>query len=217
MALLEHALHNTVPQIRKSIGKDANGNDVKVLDAEAIQLAASKIDEIRNGFSEWLEQQSDVFKDRLVDLYNRKFNCFVRPHYDGSHLTFPDLDMKTLNDKQGIKSIYQSQKDCIWMLLQNGGGIADHEVGTGKTLIMCIAAYEMKRLGLARKPIIIGLKANINSIAMTYRMAYPNARILYADEKSFATANRLKFFRNMQNNDYDCIIMSHEQFGMIPQ
>ncbi len=75
----------------------------------------------------------------------------------------------------------------------------------------------MKRLGLARKPIIIGLKANINSIAMTYRMAYPNARILYADEKSFATANRLKFFRNMQNNDYDCIIMSHEQFGMIPQ
>ncbi len=217
MALLEHALHNTVPQIRKSIGKDANGNDVKVLDAEAIQLAASKIDEIRNGFSEWLEQQSDVFKDRLVDLYNRKFNCFVRPHYDGSHLTFPDLDMKTLNDKQGIKSIYQSQKDCIWMLLQNGGGIADHEVGTGKTLIMCIAAHEMKRLGLARKPIIIGLKANINSIAMTYRMAYPNARILYADEKSFATANRLKFFRNMQNNDYDCIIMSHEQFGMIPQ
>jgi N12 class adenine-specific DNA methylase len=216
MALLDHALHNTVPQIRKSIGKDANGNDVKVLDAEAIQLASTLIDEIRNGFSDWLEAQSDEFKDRLVDEYNRKFNCFVRPRYDGSHQTFPGLNMKLLGDK-GIKSIYQSQKDCIWMLLQNGGGIADHEVGTGKTLIMCIAAHEMKRLGLAHKPIIIGLKANVSAIAETYRTAYPDARILYADEKSFDIKNRLKFFRNMQNNDYDCIIMSHDQFGKIPQ
>ena len=217
MALLEHALHNTVPEIRKTIGKDANGNDVKVLDTEAIQLASTKIDEIRNGFPEWLEAQSDEFKDRLVDMYNRKFNCFVRPRFDGSHQTFPDLNMKMLSDKMGVNSIYQSQKDCIWMLLQNGGGIADHEVGTGKTLIMCIAAHEMKRLGLAHKPIIIGLKANVMAIAETYKTAYPNARILFADEKSFATANRLKFFRNMQNNDYDCIIMSHEQFGKIPQ
>lgn len=103
------------------------------------------------------------------------------------------------------------------MLVQNGGGIADHEVGTGKTLIMCIAAHEMKRLGLCHKPIIIGLKANVDSIAMTYRTAYPDARILYADEKSFKVENRLKFFHQMKNNDYDCIIMSHEQFGKIPQ
>ena len=47
------------------------------------------------------------------------------------------------------------------MLLQNGGGICDHEVGTGKTLIMCMAAHEMKRLGMAHKPMIIGLKANV--------------------------------------------------------
>ena len=103
------------------------------------------------------------------------------------------------------------------MLIQNGGGIADHEVGTGKTLIMCIAAHEMKRLGLVHKPMIIGLKANVGAIAETYRTAYPDARILYADEKSFSTANRVKFLRNMQNNDYDCIIMSHDQFGKIPQ
>ena len=217
MSLLHHALHNTVPQIKKSIGKDANGNDVKVLDAEAIQLASSKIDEIRDGFTEWLGEQSDEFKDRLVDEYNRKFNCFVRPHYDGSHQTFPGLNMKSLHDKLGVSSIYQSQKDCVWMLVQNGGGIADHEVGTGKTLIMCIAAHEMKRLGLCYKPIIIGLKANVDSIAMTYRTAYPDARILYADEKSFKVENRLKFFHQMKNNDYDCIIMSHEQFGKIPQ
>ena len=217
MNLLKHALHNTVPDIKKSIGKDDNGNDIKVPDSEAIQLANTKIDEIRNGFSEWLEAQSPEFKDRLVDLYNRKFNCFVRPKYDGSHQTFPDLNMKMLGYRYGISSIYQSQKDCVWMLKQNGGGICDFEVGCGKTLIMCIAAHEMKRLGLAHKPMIIGLKANVAEIAMTYQTAYPNARILFADEKSFKAENRVAFFNNIRNNDYDCVIMSHDQFGKIPQ
>ena len=217
MNLLKHALHNTVPDIKKSIGKDDNGNDIKVPDSEAIQLANSKIDEIRNGFADWLEAQSPEFKERLSDLYNRKFNCFVRPKYDGSHQTFPDLNMKILGDRYGISNIYQSQKDCIWMLKQNGGGICDFEVGCGKTLIMCIAAHEMKRLGLAHKPMIIGLKANVAEIAMTYQSAYPNARILFADEKSFKADNRINFFNQIKNNDYDCVIMSHDQFGKIPQ
>ena len=217
ISLLRHALHNTVPDIKKSIGKDDDGHDIKVPDNEAIQLANSKIDEIRNGFSEWLEAQSPEFKERLVELYNDKFNCFVRPQYDGSHQTFPDLNMRMLGDRYGISSIYQSQKDCVWMLLQNGGGICDHQVGTGKTLIMCMAAHEMKRLGLAHKPMIIGMKANVAEIAMTYQTAYPNARILYADEKSFKADNRVNFFNRIKNNDYDCIIMSHDQFGKIPQ
>lgn len=89
--------------------------------------------------------------------------------------------------------------------------------GTGKTLIMCVIAHEMKRLGLAHKPIITGLKANVAEIAECYRTAYPNARILYASEADFSTKNRVKFFNNIKNNDYDCIIMSHDQFGKIPQ
>ena len=216
MHLLKHALHNTCPDMMKSIGKDEHGNDIKVRDSEGIQLANAKIDEIRNGFSEWLEEQSPQFKERLTTMYNRKFNCFVRPKYDGSHQTFPDLNLKGLASR-GIKSVYPSQKDCVWMLKQNGGGICDHEVGTGKTLIMCIAAHEMKRLNLAHKPMIIGLKANVAEIAATYQAAYPNARILYASEKDFSTANRVRFFNNIRNNDYDCVIMSHDQFGKIPQ
>ena len=217
MSLLKHALHNTCPDMMKSIGEDENGNDIKVRDSEGIQLANAKIDEIRNGFSEWLEEQSDSFKERLTTMYNRKFNCFVRPKYDGSHQTFPGLDLKALGGKYGVKSVYPSQKDCVWMLLQNGGGICDHEVGTGKTLIMCMAAHEMKRLGMAHKPMIIGLKANVAEIAATYQTAYPHARILYASEKDFSTKNRVSFFNNIKNNDYDCVIMSHDQFGKIPQ
>lgn len=127
MHLLKHALHNTCPDMMKSIGKDEHGNDIKVRDSEGIQLANAKIDEIRNGFSEWLEEQSPQFKERLTTMYNRKFNCFVRPKYDGSHQTFPDLNLKGLASR-GIRSVYPSQMDCVWMLKQNGGGICDHEV-----------------------------------------------------------------------------------------
>ena len=213
MNLLKHALHNTCPDMMKAVGKDEHGNDIKVRDSEGIQLANAKIDEIRGGFTEWLEEQSPEFKKRLTDMYNNKFNCFVRPKYDGSHQKFPDLDLKGL----GIKDLYPSQKDCVWMLKLNIGGIADQEVGGGKTLIMCVASYEMKRLGLVHKPMIIGLKANVREIAETYRKAYPNAKILYASEKDFTAANRVRFFNDIKNNDWDCIIMSHDQFCKIPQ
>ena len=75
----------------------------------------------------------------------------------------------------------------------------------------------MKRLGLVHKPMIIGLKANVREIAECYRTAYPNARVLYASEKDFAASGRVRFFNDIRNNDWDCIIMSHDQFGKIPQ
>ena len=90
-------------------------------------------------------------------------------------------------------------------------------IGAGKTLIMCTAAYEMKRLGLANKPMIIGLKANVFDIADTFRKAYPNAKILYPGKNDFSKQNRQRIFNDIKNNDWDCIILTHEQFGMIPQ
>jgi N12 class adenine-specific DNA methylase len=215
--LLKHALLNTTPNITKTIKvtdpETGESKDVKIPDGQAIQMANTKIDEIRNGFTDWLDGQSPGFKDKLADTYNRKFNCFVRPQYDGSHQTFPGLDLKAL----GITDLYQSQKDCIWMLKQNGGGIGDHEVGAGKTLIMCCAAYEMKRLGQANKPMIIGLKANVHEIAATFRTAYPNARILYPGKEDFTPQKRTKIFNEIKNNSWDAVILTHDQFGKIPQ
>lgn len=213
--LLKHALQNTSPDITKKVTKLIDGElkEVKVRDGEAIQLANSKIDEIRNAFPEWLREQTPDFKDRLTDLYNRTFNCFVRPRYEGSHQTFPDLDLKGL----GIPDLYRSQKDAVWMDKMLGGGIIDHEVGGGKTLIMCCGAYEKKRLGLANKPLIIGLKANIHEIARTFCTAYPNAKVLYPGKEDFTPKNRERIFNLIKNNDWDAVVLSHEQFGMIPQ
>ena len=186
---------------------------IKVRDGHAIQMANAKIEEIRQGFVDWLGRTPDTFKQQLSDRYNRLFNCFVRPNFDGTHQTFPDLDLRRL----GIDDLYKSQKDAVWMLKTNGGGICDHEVGAGKTLIMCTAAYEMKRLGLANKPMIIGLKANVFDIADTFRKAYPNAKVLYPGKNDFNKQNRQRIFNDIKNNNWDCIILTHEQFGMIPQ
>ena len=215
--LLKHALHNTVPDITKSKEitdpKTGEKATIKVRDGRTIQMADTKIEEIRQAFIGWLGRTPDTFKQQLADRYNRLFNCFVRPDFDGSHQTFPGLDLKGLS----FPDLYPSQKDAVWMLKTNGGGICDHEVGGGKTVIMCTAAYEMKRLGLANKPMIIGLKANVFDIADTFRKAYPNARILYPGKEDFTVKNRARIFSDIKNNDWDCVILTHDQFGAIPQ
>ena len=226
--LLTHALHNTTPKLMRykrdkrgmiQMKENSKGEyeEIKEEDPEAMQSANDKIEEIRQGYIDWLLRQPKDVQDKMEREYNRRYNCIVKPQYDGSHQTFPGLNYEGLAEKYGVKSLYQSQKDCIWMLLQNGGGICDHEVGSGKTLIMVIAAHEMKRLGICHKPMIIGLKANVSAIAETYSTAYPDAKILFAKESDYSSANRVDFFNRMKNNDYDCIIMSHDQFGKIPQ
>ena len=211
IALLKHALVNTTPDITKKI--TVGDQEVKVRDMEAIQMANTKIDEIRTAFTEWLHAQNDEFKSRLTDQYNDTFNCFVRPNYDGTHQDFPGLDRKAL----GIEDLYSSQKDTVWMIKLNKGAICDHEVGAGKTLVMCTAAQEMKRLGLAHKPMIIGLKSNVHEIAEAYRTAYPHAKILFPGKEDFTPQKRLRIFGDIKNNDWDCVILTHDQFGMIPQ
>lgn len=209
--LFVHALHDTVPEITKE--EYRNGSKVRVPDEEAMQEAAAKIQEIRERFNQWLDNEPLEVRDELVRTYNERFNCYVRPHYDGSAQTFPGLSFEQFS----YDSLYPSQKDAIWMIKQNGGGICWHEVGTGKTMIMCVAAYEMKRLGMVQKPLIIGLKANVHEIADTFRKAYPAAKVLYPGKEDFTPANRKEVFSKIKNNNWDCIILTHDQFSKIPQ
>lgn len=209
--LFVHALHDTVPEITKE--EYRNGSKIRVPDEEAMQEASAKIQEIRDRFNRWLDDEPLEVRDELVRTYNERFNCYVRPHYDGSAQTFPGLSFELFP----YKELYPSQKDAIWMIKQNGGGICWHEVGTGKTMIMCVAAYEMKRLGLVQKPLIIGLKANVHEIADTFRKAYPTAKVLYPGKEDFTPANRKEVFSKIKNNNWDCIILTHDQFSKIPQ
>lgn len=210
--LLEHALENTTPFFTHEVSV-GEGKTIRLPDNEAIQLAHQKIEQIRNGFINWLNELPDDEKKHIETLYNDTFNCYVLREFDGSHLNFPGLDKKAL----GIEDLYSSQKNAAWRIIQNRGALVDHEVGLGKTLTMIVSAQEMKRLGIVHKPMIVALKANVNQIAETYRKAYPKARVLFPGQNDFTPAQRLRLFHEIKNNNWDCIILTHDQFGKIPQ
>ena len=210
-ALLEHALENTSPYFSYKVG---SGDDaIRVPDNEAIQLGHQKIEAIRSRFEEWLRELPGPEKNTIEELYNKTFNCYVLRIYDGSHLAFPGLDLKAL----GIPGLYNSQRDAAWRLMQERGGLIDHEVGLGKTLTMIMAAMEMKRLGIVHKPMILAMKANVTDITNTFRKAYPKAKILAPGENDFTPVKRVSIFHQIKNNNWDCIILTHDQFGRIPQ
>jgi N12 class adenine-specific DNA methylase len=210
--LLEHALENTAPfyTYEEITG---TGKKIRRPDNEAIQLAHQKIETIRNRFNEWLDALPREDKQLLADLYNDTFNCYVLREYDGSHLSFPGLDKKNL----GIEDLYSSQKNAAWRTIQNRGALIDHEVGLGKTLTMIVSAQEMKRLGIIHKPMILALKANVEQIRDTYRKAYPGAKILAPGENDFTPEKRVRLLHEIKNNNWDCVILTHDQFGKIPQ
>ncbi|WP_158829090.1 helicase-related protein [Mucilaginibacter lacusdianchii] len=209
--LLEHALENTSPYITYPVERD--GKTVRMPDTEAIQNAHRKIESIRSKYNAWLQELSPEDKLLLETIYNETFNCYVLRQFDGSHLRFPGLDFQAL----GITDLYSSQKDAAWRVIQNRGALIDHEVGLGKTLTMIVAAAEMKRLGLIHKPMILALKANVAQITETFRKAYPKARVLAPGESDFELAKRQRLFHEIKNNNWDCIILTHDQFGKIPQ
>jgi N12 class adenine-specific DNA methylase len=210
--ILEHALENTTPFFTYEV-KGPDDKTIRLPDNEAIQLAHQKIETIRNGFITWLQDLHQADKKQLETLYNNTFNCYVLREYNGDHLTFPGLEKKNL----GIEDLYSSQKNAAWRIIQNRGALIDHEVGLGKTLTMIVAAHEMKRLGIVHKPMILALKANINQITETYRKAYPNSKILAPGENDFTPVKRMRLFNEIKNNNWDCIILTHDQFGKIPQ
>jgi N12 class adenine-specific DNA methylase len=210
-SLLEYALENTSPHI--TYPEQRGDKMVRVPDTEAIQSAHRKVEAIRARYLEWLKALSGADKTLLETLYNETFNCYVLREYDGSHLQFPGLDRKAL----GITDLYPSQKDAAWRVIQNRGSLIDHEVGLGKTLTMIIAAMEMKRLGIVLKPMIVAMKANVAQIRDTFKQAYPHAKILAPGENDFTPAKRMRLFHEIKNNNWDCIILTHDQFGMIPQ
>jgi N12 class adenine-specific DNA methylase len=210
--LLEHALENTAPFFTLEVdGPD--GKPIRVPDNDATQLAHQKIESIRGKFGEWMQRLSEQEKKEVTKLYNDVYNCYVLREYNGDHQRFPGLNKEGL----GIDDLYSSQKNAVWRIVQNRGALVDHEVGLGKTLTMIVAAQEMKRLGTIRKPLILALKANVSQIADTYRKAYPQARILAPGEDDFTPAKRQRLFLEIKNNHWDCIILTHDQFGKIPQ
>lgn len=116
------------------------------------------------------------------------FNSEALRNYDGSHLTFPDTDGFPALSSDVKDKLYKHQKDAIWRIMQGKNTLPAHCVGAGKTWTMQIAAMEMKRMGLIRKPLFVVPNNITGQFALDFRKAYPKAKLLVLTSKELADA-----------------------------
>lgn len=184
-----------------------DGDGKRVIDAEETMLARQKLEEMNNAFRVWL--MSDV--ERVMyyeDYYNLYYNGTVLRRYNGSSLTLPGIN-------PSIK-LRTYQKDAIARSL-TGNTLFAHEVGAGKTYTMVAAIMEKRRLGLAKKPLLIVPKSLLLQTASEFLRLYPGANIIVASDRDFEKTRRRRFVaRVATSSGFDCCIMTHDQFGKIP-
>lgn len=206
VTLISDALNRTDPKIYRKY-RDAEGREKSEIDPEATQAAQDKVREIKEKFRDWVYTDT-ARADELAGIYNRDFNNLVAPEYDGSYLTTP-----------GISSTWSwrpHQTRVIARIIQSGNTYMAHAVGAGKTSAMIGAGMEMRRLGLARKPMYVVPNHMLGQFTKEFYEQYPTARIAVADERRFHTDKRKQFVANIAAEDLDAVIITHSAFGIIP-
>lgn len=182
---------------------DADGNEV--VNRKATADVAAKVQELKDKFADWI-WGDDERTIRLARYYNDNFNNIRELQYDGSHQTFPGMNPAI--------QLHPHIPNFAWRVVTNGTALAAHEVGTGKTFAMIASAMELRRLGLAKKPCIACLKANIEQITRDAQLLYPGARIL-STEGQFTAAKRKEMVSRIATGDYDIVIMTHDNLNML--
>lgn len=203
--LFAFSLNDSIPSITNKT-TDSYGNTISIPDTENFLIIKAKVEQINNGFQQFLMNLPIEEKNRLAERYNFLYNSSVVTPANGSKLALTDMHYFTA---------HIHQKNAIGSILLQNGGIIDLPPGAGKSLIMFGAAHELKKIGRCNKPLIVCLKANIVQMVEMHRLCYPNDRILYPSEKDFQTNNRDNILYQMANNDWDCIFLTHEQFAEI--
>ncbi|MGJ7030869.1 Eco57I restriction-modification methylase domain-containing protein [Niabella hirudinis] len=204
--IINHSLNGVEP-IVKYTDKDEEGREIIVFDPQDTHFAKELYKKVKNAWDEF--KLSDPERRRELEaIYNKLYNTTVLRNYDGSHLLFPGLSGFTLRPHQ---------KDAVFRNVQQLGGINDHKVGAGKTLVQICTAMELRRLGICNKPMIIGIKSQVPQLYESFKKAYPLSKVLFPSEKDFQRENRLHLLNTIATNDWDCIILSHDQFNLIRQ
>ncbi|CAN7467799.1 PLxRFG domain-containing protein [Variovorax sp. LjRoot175] len=183
-------------------------------DTEATEQANTKAQEIREAFGDWLFADADR-SEKLVRAYNDTNNNYVTRVYDGSMMEFPGKvpDMREPGD--GGVTFRRHQRNAIARMVQDRTALFDHVVGAGKTYTVVAGTMELKRTGLANKPMIAVPNHLVKQWAADFYRLYPGANILTATKKDFERANRRKFLAKIATGDWDAVVIAHSSFGFI--
>ena len=186
---------------------DADGNERRVLNKKETAIAQSKQELIKQAFKDWVWKDADR-RERLVTLYNERFNSIRPREYDGSHIRFSGINPEITLRKHQINAIAH--------IMYGGNTLLAHEVGAGKTFEMVAAAMESKRLGLCAKTLVVVPNHITEQFGAEWLQLYPAANILVATKKDFETKNRRKFCGRIATGEYDAVIIGHSQLEKIP-
>ena len=186
---------------------DDDGKKIAVLNKKETMIAQQKQDSIKEAFVEWVWKDMER-RDRLTKIYNTNFNCIRPREYDGSHLTFPNMNPEI--------ELRKHQKDAIAHILYGHNVLLAHVVGAGKTYEMVAACMELKRLGLSNKSMFVVPNHLVEQWGSEFLQLYPSANILVTTKRDFEKRNRKKLFSRIATGDYDAVIVGHSQFEKIP-
>ena len=168
---------------------------------------------IATEFGIWLRSDPKRM-ERLSRIYNEKFNAEVVPAYDGSHLTFPG--MAILDTSKPVEDqLRPHQKNAVWRVLSSGKNVGlAHVVGSGKTYTIAASIMEMRRTGLATKPMVTVPLPLLSQFANEFRHLYPTAKLLVWSDKEYKD-NPTKFLNQIAFEDFDAVILPHTRFEQI--
>lgn len=187
---------------------DEGRDGTRTLNETETQLANDKVKSVKEEWDRWI-WSDDARRARLSRFYNDLFNTDVRREFDGAHLKFPG---KISDD---IIKLRPHQGNAVWRIVQGGSTLADHVVGAGKTFTLVAAAMELRRLGLARKPMFVVPNHLVGQWAQDFIKLYPGANVLAATKRDFEKANRKRFFARIATGDLDAVIVAHSSFGKV--
>lgn len=202
--IFEKILNNQEIVVKDEIEED--GKTRYITNKEETIKANEKKLLIEREFEEFIHQNKNI-RDRVMEEYNERFNNSINGNFD-IELTLPNLS-------QDIKLRPHQKRAVARSIFSPNNLLLDHQVGAGKTFIMIVSAMENKRLGRANKPLLVVPNNITAQFKNDFYRLYPNANILYADEKSFETKNRKRFLSKIAQNDYDAIIMGQSQFDLL--
>lgn len=215
--LIEAAIQNKSIIVSRTYKE--NGKDVRETDKEATQACSNKIDEIRQDFQDWARgkmQQDEQLSAKIEADYNEQFNNYVP-------LTIPDEFAPSrypgmaprLDGSDRDFNLYSYQAKAVVKCVTQPTMLA-HEVGTGKTFTLITTAMEMRRLGTAKKPMIVVQNATVGQFVASAKSLYPKAKILTLEDADRNAEGRKNFYAKIKYNDWDMIVVPQSTFEFIP-
>ena len=196
----------------ESFGYGKDRTTKTTTDKAATAAVSDKADELRQDFVDWMQakvQEDDKLAEQLTTKYNMEMNNYVP-------MTMPDDFVPTHFEGASNKITLRPHQAKAAIRATTQPVLLAHEVGTGKTFMMISAAMEMRRLGTAKKPMIVVQNATVGQFVNSAKLLYPQAKILTLSDADKGPEGRKRFYANVMYNDWDMIIIPQSTFDKIP-